>query len=104
MSPRLTNYLGLLAVFFIACNSKGNGQVILECGGAAKFACPSGTYCELGESCGGIDKLGICRQIPQNCPDARQTVCGCDGKTHTSRCYANASGVSVNYEGACLSQ
>ena len=75
----------------------------MECGGGAKFGCPSGTYCELKGACGGLDKLGVCVRIPQNCPSVKEEVCGCDGKTHASRCYANASGISVSYEGPCLS-
>lgn len=84
------------------CPSGGGGGTKIECGGGAKFACPSGLYCELGNGCGGIDKQGYCRRIPENCPLEESPVCSCDKHDYRNECYANAAAETVAYIGKCL--
>ena len=93
----------LVCSLIAACNQGRSGPPALACGGGAKFQCPLGTYCDLIENCGGIDRKGVCKPIPQNCPLEDKVVCGCDQKNYSSACYANAQAVSVAYSGHCIS-
>ena len=88
--------------FFASCT--GPTRTVIECGGGGEFICPSGMYCDLGDNCGGIDRKGTCRPFVHDCQPVEEPVCGCDGKTHQSACYANGSGVTVNYKGACIAK
>ena len=106
-SGLITCCLTLCCLLASACNGGGGGggqRVIVECGGGAEFACPSGTFCDLGSSCGGFDSRGECRFQPTNCPADSKLVCGCDRKTYASACYAAASGVSLAYNGSCIKE
>lgn len=84
----------------VAC--KKSGPTIIECGGPAQFACPPGMYCDYGETCGGLDKVGTCRRQFTDCPNEDLPVCGCNGEDYASPCYANASGVTIAYKGTCI--
>jgi hypothetical protein len=94
-------FLFSLLLLPLSCNQGGGGVIIL-CGGAGNFQCPAGLYCELGAACGGIDHKGECRRIPPTCEPGGKEVCGCNGRTFPNVCYANASGISVAYDGACM--
>jgi len=54
-------------------------------------------YCEYPE-CG---DLGGCRRLPDGCSGELQPVCGCDGTSYSSACWAADAGVSVASEGEC---
>ncbi len=95
--------LTLLLCSLVGCN--GGGRSVIECGGGAQFRCPAGMFCDLaaeGNECGGIDRKGLCRPMPQDCPPEEDKVCTCEKHDYRNECYANASGETVAYDGACL--
>ncbi|MFZ5890701.1 MAG: Kazal-type serine protease inhibitor family protein [Myxococcota bacterium] len=71
--------------------------------GAALPACPAGTYCAyaLDADCGRNNEPGTCTPVPQVCTFVYSPVCGCDGQTYASACWAAAAGVSVSANRAC---
>lgn len=75
------------------------GQV---CGGFAGLACEEGEFCKMPPgSCRRIDGFGVCRAIPEGCPDVWEPVCGCDHETYGNECEADVAGVSVARRGEC---
>ena len=86
----------------MACQK--NEHTTMICGGSEEFSCPPGMFCSLGERCGGLDKYGECQYIPDTCPAEAEEVCGCNDKTYTNACLANAATISVAYQGPCLAK
>jgi len=84
---------------FISCKSSSSE---ILCGGAMNFVCPSDMYCHLKAGCGGIDAEGVCKTRPLQCKAEKKTVCGCDGETYSSECFAAAKGVTSKSIGACV--
>ena len=75
-----------------------------ECGkpcGLAGPECEGGQFCDFPPDCGFADGPGVCRAVPEVCTDDYNPVCGCDDKTYSNACEANAQGVSVAAQGAC---
>jgi hypothetical protein len=70
------------------------------CGGIAGIECPSGQFCDL-PACGIADQLGVCKAVPEACPEIYSPVCGCDGQTYANECFAHGAGVSVQHLGEC---
>jgi len=44
---------------------------------------------------------GVCTIKPVICTKEFAPVCGCNDKTYSNRCVANADGINVSYEGEC---
>lgn len=78
---------------------------IVACGGETGTTCPDTQYCALDPAteCAAHGEPGVCTERPGIClfPRPGDQVCGCDGVTYASACYAASAGVSVARPGAC---
>jgi hypothetical protein len=76
---------------------------VVQCASFAEASCGPQAYCRfaLGAFCGTAGVLGTCEPRPDRCDDFGRTVCGCDGRTYRSACWAAMSGVSVAFLGSC---
>ncbi len=59
--------------------------------------CPTPSYCA-GDGCG---TSGTCMERPSVCGGIYSPVCGCDGRTYSNACFAQAVGVRVGSRGEC---
>lgn len=74
-----------------------------SCGTRGAKQCGAGEFCKysLRANCGYTDAGGRCARIPRVCTRDYRPVCGCDRKTYSNACMANAAGASVLHAGAC---
>ena len=77
-----------------------------RCGGrvvGGSPTCEEGEFCDypVGAICGWADAQGVCRSIPDACPEIYQPVCGCDRRDYSSACHAAQHGIAVLSEGTC---
>ena len=73
------------------------------CGGLLGETCSAGEYCNFTPEaqCGAADQTGTCEPKPEVCVEQYDPVCGCDGQTYSSVCYAAMAGISVARSGEC---
>jgi hypothetical protein len=61
--------------------------------------------CEPGDGVSGREKTADCQEKAWKegvaCIEIYDPVCGCNNKTYSNACYAQAHGVSVSYSGEC---
>lgn len=96
-----------------ACYAETAGQPIAfvgrcprkdgSCGGKFGDMCAPTQFCDFKADaiCGWADATGKCKPRPQFCTADDQKVCGCDGKTYSNRCIANAAGTAVLTDAPC---
>jgi len=63
------------------------------CGGPGNIACPEDQFCSRPDGVCDPLSLGICADVPSDCPSVVDPVCGCDGVTYSNSCYADVAGV-----------
>jgi hypothetical protein len=72
------------------------------CGTIAGLRCESGEFCDFGAGqCQIADAGGVCRPRPELCLQIFDPVCGCDKKTYSNACEANAAGAQIDHAGEC---
>jgi hypothetical protein len=81
--------------------SEGECQAPVACGGASGGICAEGEFGKHADGACAADAEGTCTALPLACQAIVLDVCGCDGSTYPSACFANGAGVNINHTGAC---
>jgi hypothetical protein len=87
-----------LLTFLLACDG-GAGRIDQACQSNAD--CASSELCATGLCEGG---LGACIERPTTCEDVDSPVCGCDGRTYQTDCFATRAGVRLATNQPCFCQ
>jgi Kazal-type serine protease inhibitor domain len=91
------------AVVIALLGAEAFGQPGKSCGSRGMSQCGAREFCNypLRAQCGYTDLPGRCAANPKVCAKIFRPVCGCDRKTYSNACAANAAGVSVLHAGKC---
>jgi hypothetical protein len=76
-------------------------EVPVACDGASGGTCAEGEFCLHADGACATDADGTCTALPLVCQPIVLEVCGCDGSTYPSACFANGNSVNVDHTGAC---
>lgn len=93
-----TLYALSLLAFVLACDTSA-GRIDQACSSNAD--CASTELCATGLCEGGI---GACIERPTTCEDVENPVCGCDGRTYQTECFASREGVRLATNQTCICQ
>jgi len=96
-----------------ACVAAGAGATIasegeceepeepVACDGASGGLCAEGEFCMHADGACAAEADGVCTALPLACQPIVAEVCGCDGNTYPSACFANGNSVNVDHVDAC---
>jgi hypothetical protein len=90
-----------------ACAAANSGASIASRGRCeeAPVECSYNQDCPDDEFCstlpGECSATGVCRPVPEVCPQIHEPVCGCDGNTYPNSCEARGAGISLEDDEAC---
>jgi hypothetical protein len=78
-------------------------EVPVACDGATGVTCADLQFCKHADGACAADVEGVCTSLPLACQPILLEVCGCDGNTYPSACFANGNGINVDHTDACTS-
>ena len=77
------------------------GECGPPCGGADDPPCVESAFCEYPTGMCGPGLPGECVEVPIDCPDLWDPVCGCDGMTYSNDCDRQSSRAQLRHRGPC---
>ena len=78
------------------------GECGEECTSSLDPSCPYGTFCEFPTGfCTPAGIPGECTEIPSDCLDIWDPVCGCDGVTYGNDCVRQVAEAQLDHVGEC---